>query len=250
MQKLFLNDRFILAVILINCAILFVEEMGVMHPAIVAIDAICLILFGIEMIVKHWVLGVKGYWSDGWNRMDGILVLVGLVSLPGMLWAIKTPNMSVLLVFRALRVFRFFKVIHLFPHFTVIMKNFVRALKDSASLFAGYLVVLFLSSMVSCELFADRAPEFFADPLLSLGSTFRLFTIEGWYEIPDAVCASLERPLSTLVYVYFIGLLVLGGIIFMSLLNSVFVDAMVSDNNDAMMHKLEEIEKKIDELKK
>lgn len=29
-----------------------------------------------------------------------------------------------------------------------------------------------------------------------------------------------------------------------------FVDAMVSDNNDAMMHKLEEIEKKIDEMKK
>lgn len=250
MKKLFLNDRFILAVILINCAILFVEEMGIMHPAIVAIDTICLILFGIEMIVKHWVLGVKGYWSDGWNRMDGILVLVGLVSLPGMLWAIRTPDMSVLLVFRALRVFRFFKVMHLFPHFTVIMKNFVQALKDSASLFAGYLVILFLSSMISCELFAERAPQFFGDPLLSIGSTFRLFTIEGWYEIPDAICADMVRPLSSLVYIYFIGLLVLGGIIFMSLLNSVFVDAMVSDNNEEVLKKLDEIKKELDELKK
>lgn len=51
MKKLFLNDRFILAVILLNCAILFLEEMGMMHPAILAMDVICILLFTIEMLV-------------------------------------------------------------------------------------------------------------------------------------------------------------------------------------------------------
>lgn len=250
MKKLFLNDRFILAVILLNCAILFVEEMGIMHPAIVAADAICILLFTIEMLVKHHELGIRQYWNNGWNRMDGILVLISLISLPGMLLSVETPDLSILLTLRALRMFRFFKVIHLFPNFTTIMQNFGRALHDSASLFVGYLVILFLSSMISCELFAERAPQFFGDPLLSIASTFRLFTIEGWYEIPDAVCDGLIRPLSTLVYVYFIALLVLGGIIFMSLLNSVFVDAMVSDNNDEVLRKLEEIKKELEEIRK
>lgn len=249
MKKLFLNDRFILSVILLNCVILFLEEMGMMHPAVLALDFICILLFTIEMIVKHIELGVKRYWSNGWNRMDGILVLVGLVSLSGMLLPEETPDLSVLLVLRALRIFRFFKVMHLFPNFSTIMKNFGHALRDSASLFVGYLVILFLSSMISCELFAERAPEFFADPLLSIGSTFRLFTIEGWYEIPDAICLGLTRPLSTLVYLYFIALLVLGGIIFMSLLNSVFVDAMVSDNNDEVLKKLEEIKRELEEMR-
>ncbi len=249
-KKLFLNDRFIMSVILLNCVILFVEEMGMMHPAIVAVDVICLLIFTIEMIVKHSQQGAKRYWSNGWNRMDGILVMVGLASLPGMLLPVEAPDLSVLLALRTLRIFRFFKVIHLFPNFTSIMRNFGRALSDSASLFVGYLVILFMSSMISCELFAERAPELFGDPLLSIGSTFRLFTIEGWYEIPDAICADLVRPLSTLVYIYFIGLLVLGGIIFMSLLNSVFVDAMVSDNNDEVLKKLEEIKKELEELKK
>lgn len=248
MKKLFLNDKLILSIIILNCSILFIEEMGYVHPAVLALDTICLILFAIEMIVKHCDQGVKVYWSNGWNRMDGVLVLVGLVSLLGILLPVETPDLSVLLVLRGLRVFRFFKVMHLFPHFTVIMKNFCRALKDSASLFAGYMVVLFLFSMISCELFSTRAPEFFGDPLLSIGSTFRLFTIEGWYEIPEVVCAGLVRPISTLIYVYFIGLLVLGGIIFMSLLNSVFVDAMVSDNNDEVLAKLEKIEKELQEL--
>lgn len=249
MKKLFLNDRFILSVILLNCAVLFVEEMGLMHPTILAVDVICILIFTIEMLVKHSEQGMKLYWSNGWNRMDGTLVLVGLVSLPGMLLAAETPDLSALLVLRALRMFRFFKVIHLFPNFTSIMRNFGRALKDSASLFAGYMVILFLSSMISTELFADRAPEFFGDPLLSIASTFRLFTIEGWYEIPDTVCAGMVRPFSTLVYIYFIALLVLGGIVFMSLLNSVFVDAMVSDNNGEILNKLDEIKKELEELK-
>ena len=250
MKKIFLNDKFILWVILLNCVILFMEEMGYMHPYVILADFVCLVVFFIEMVVKHSTLGLKGYWRSGWNRMDGILVLSGLLSLPSTLGLLHTPDISVLLVLRGLRIFRFFRVMHLFPNFTTIMRNFARALKDSASLFLGYLVVLFLCSMVSCELFAERAPELFGDPLLSISSTFRLFTIEGWYEIPDAVCVDMVRPYSTLVHAYFIGLLVLGGIIFMSLLNSVFVDAMVSDNNEEVLAKLDRIEKELQELRK
>lgn len=250
MKKLFTNDKFILVLIVINCAILFIEEMGMIHPAVIAIDTVCVILFAIEMVIKLRSLGIKQYWSNGWNCLDGILVLISLPSLLPLIWAnIGVPDMSIFLVLRGLRLFRFFKVVHLFPNFGTIMRNFMRALKDSASLFAGYLVIIFLSSMISCALFGERAPEFFGDPLLGLGSTFRLFTIEGWYEIPDAVCAGMARPISSLVYIYFVLLLVIGGIIFMSLLNSVFVDAMVSDNNDELMKELKEIRKELNELK-
>ena len=47
---------------------------------------------------------------------------------------------------------------------------------------------------------------------------------------------------------YFVFILILGGIIGMSFINSIFVDAMVSDNNDDVMKKLEELEAKIDRL--
>lgn len=251
MKKLFLNDRFILMVILVNCVVLFMEEMGMMHPAVIAVDIVCIALFAIEMIVKHIDLGWRGYWQSGWNRMDGVLVLIALPSLYSLFVPSSVvPDLSLLLIFRMLRVFRFFKVMHLFPHFGAIMSNFGQALRDSLSLLVGYIVMLFLASMVSCELFGTLAPEYFADPMTSIGSTFRLFTIEGWYEIPDAVCATLERPWTTLVYLYFVSWLVVGGIIFMSLLNSVFVDAMVSDNNDEVLKKLDAIEKELKELKK
>ena len=52
------------------------------------------------------------------------------------------------------------------------------------------------------------------------------------------------------VRVYFCALLILGGIIGMSFINSIFVDAMVADNNDDVMNKLTELQKTLDELKK
>lgn len=42
--------------------------------------------------------------------------------------------------------------------------------------------------------------------------------------------------------------LVFGGIIGMYFINSIFVDAMVSDNNDEVEAKLDELNKKIDKL--
>ena len=55
---------------------------------------------------------------------------------------------------------------------------------------------------------------------------------------------------ASLVRIYFSLLLIAGGIIGMSLINSIFVDAMVSDNNDDVKAQLSEMEAKIDELTK
>ena len=50
--------------------------------------------------------------------------------------------------------------------------------------------------------------------------------------------------------IYFSLLLFLGGIIGMSLVNSIFVDAMAADNNDEVLEKLEQIEKKLDKIER
>ncbi len=43
-------------------------------------------------------------------------------------------------------------------------------------------------------------------------------------------------------------LLFMGGIIGMSLVNSIFVDAMAADNNDEVLEKLSQLEKKLDKM--
>ena len=48
--------------------------------------------------------------------------------------------------------------------------------------------------------------------------------------------------------IYFVLILILGGIIGLSLVNSIFVDAMVSDNNDELEDKVKQLNDKIDLL--
>lgn len=109
------------------------------------------------------------------------------------------------------------------------------------------MIVIF--AMIGCGLFKDVAPEYFATPLDAIYSTFRIFTGEGWNEIPDTVADGIHSGVAHIIRLYFCLILVLGCIIGMSLLNSIFVDAMVSDNNDDVKDKLNDIEAAIAEIK-
>lgn len=249
MKKLFLNERFILWIILLNACVLCIQESGINVWWVNALDALCTILFCIEMIIKHAEWGFRKYWSQGWNIMDGTLVMLSLPSLVYFIYPAIAFNLSFLLVLRILRIFRFFRVFHLFPNFEKIVKNVGLAMKQSFSVFIGFGILLVVFSLISCAIFRNAAPAYFGTPWESLYSVFRMCTVEGWYEIPDAVVANSPIWTIHLVRVYFITILVTMGLIGMSIINSIFVDAMVSDNNDEVLKKLEEIEKKLDGAK-
>ena len=248
-RKIFLNEHIILCVILINAAIIFAQESGVNSLALSIADIVCTLVFIIEMVVKHIEYGFKGYWCDGWNRMDGILVILSLPSLVAFFVpAGMIGNLSVLLVLRLLRVLRFFRIIHVFPNFSTIARNFGKAMRDSYGVFAGFIVLILIVALVSCALFRDSAPEYFATPIDSIYSIFRICTGEGWNEIPDTIAEGSSVVTARWVRLYFSLLLVLCSIIGLSLVNSIFVDAMVSDNNDDLEKQVKELNDKIDKL--
>ena len=106
-----------------------------------------------------------------------------------------------------------------------------------------------MTSIFSNFLFSDVSPEHFGNPIDSMYSIFKIFTIEGWFEVPDEVASEFEGGIKSLVRIYFIVILFTGGIIGLSLLNSIFVDAMVSDNNDALENEVKNLRLEIIELK-
>ena len=115
----------------------------------------------------------------------------------------------------------------------------------------GALVFLnFMLAMITCNFYAEVAPEYFGNPLVSIYSIFQLFTLEGWNEIPAAIAQSTDpttgQPVLSdsaigITRFYFALVVILGGIFGMSLANAVFVDEMTMDNN-------QELEKKVDSL--
>ena len=248
MKRFFLDERIILVVILINSAVIYLQECGYNPAWIAVVDVICTCLFAIEMIVKIRQEGWRDYWSSGWNRMDGTLVILSVPAVISYFVPTGFVDLSFLMILRILRVFRFFRTFHFFPNFTQIAKNFKRALRESFSVIVGFLILIVVFALISCALFKEAAPDYFETPSASIYSIFQLCTVEGWSDIPKCVSEGLSPSASWWVHLYFCLLLIVGGIIGMSLVNSIFVDAMVSDNNDGIEQKLREIEDKIDKL--
>ena len=242
-------------VIIFNAILIFCEESGLNHVALELLDILCTLVFLVEMILKHQKYGLKGYWSKGLNIMDGILVIVSLPSIVFFFMGSDVTGPSFLLVLRIFRVFRFFRLVRLFPDFAVIARNFKLAMEQSRAILLAFCVIIVTFALIGCCLFKEAAPEYFGTPIDGIYTTFRLFTIEGWFDIPEAVVQGLGENVggssviwNHLIRLYFSFLLIIGGIIGMSLINSIFVDAMVSDNNDDVKAQLLEMEKKLDLL--
>ena len=250
-KQLFLNEKILLIVIIINTLVIFFQESNFKLQTYLYLDVVCTIFFVIEMIVKIKTFSFKEYWKDNWNRFDFILVCS---STPAILTTFFDAgilsNLSVLLTLRLLRVFRLFRAFHFFPNINKIAEGLSRALNQSKAILLGFFVIIIISGLINCCLFKDIAPEYFSTPLDSIYTVFRIFTVEGWYEIPDAIAATTTPFIGKISRLYFCLLLCSGGIIGMSFVNSVFVDAMAEDNNDKVLEKLERIEKKLEELEK
>lgn len=250
-RKIFLNEHFILCIIIANACIIFAQESGVVSKALSAADLICTIIFIIEMVVKQKEYGLKGYWRSGWNKLDGILVILSLPSLVAFFVpAGVLGNLSMLLILRLFRVLRFFRIIHIFPNFSTIAKNFSKAMRESYGVFTGFFILILIVALISCALFRTSSPEYFATPIDSIYSIFRICTGEGWNEIPDSIAEGSSVVTARWVRLYFSILLVICSIIGLSLVNSIFVDAMVSDNNDDLEKQVKELNRKIDQLLK
>ncbi len=251
LKKIFLNDKIIMAFILLNAIIIYLQVRGCESTTLDILDIVCTCIFIIEMAVKHREYGVRGYWSNGWNRMDGILVILSIPSLINVFVPTIAGSLSVLLILRVLRVLRFFRVMHFFPNFAKVIKGFKIAMQQSYGVLLSFFVIIVVFGLLNCSLFQDADPEHFSTPLRSIYSVFQICTIEGWYEIPNSVAEYYGNStiLPHLIRTYFTLLLIMGGIIGMSFINSIFVDAMVADNNDDLEKQLETLQNSVNELK-
>lgn len=246
--KIFLSDRVVLSAILINSMIIFLLSFKQFSSNVVlqSIDHSLTIFFIIEVIVKLRYFGVKGYFSDSWNIFDFTIVLLSSITLLTLF--MHSGDLTFLLVLRLARVLRFVRMLRFVPGIDHLVSGTVRASKSSLFVVVCLLVYIYILAVISCSLFGNIAPEYFDNPLLSLYSTFKLFTIEGWYEIPDLVAQRTSLLWGSLTRIYFIIVIFTGGVMGMSLVNAVFVDEMTMDNTESLERQVDRLERKLDAL--
>jgi len=250
-RKLFLNDKFILWLILINSAILFLGGYSStqQHKLILSIaDNLITALFILELVVKFSEFGVKKYFSSDWNKLDFVLIIISIPAFIAFILNLNVVDFSFLLVFRIMRVFKAFRFFKFIPDMGKLINGIRRALKTSVFILLGFIIYIFITGIFSYNLFQNSGSEYFSSPLMSLYSTFKIFTVEGWFEIPENITMSYSQLGSFFTYLYFIFIVLTGGVFGLSLVNSILVDSMVSDNNDELEKKVDNLDTKISEI--
>lgn len=252
LNRLFLDERKIIWLIVVNAIVLFALGFELPERYLIplnVLDDVITALFIVELVVKIQARGLRGYLSTNWNRFDLVLIVLSLPSLSAHFVDLRGLDLSYLLVFRVCRVFKFFRFLRFIPGIDQMLQGVMRALRASVMLLLAFFVALFMVSLLSTKLFGAASPEHYGNPLRALYSTFKIFTVEGWFEVPDAVTENMTGPAAFFGRLFFSLLLLGAGVMGLSLVNSVFVDAMVADNNDSLEAKVDALREEIAKLR-
>ena len=248
-KAFFTNDRTILTLVVINTITSFIGGYWQSSRTFLWIDSFFTIIFLLEAVVKIREYGWSCYWRENWNKFDLLITLIAVPSLLNLFIETGVAT-NILLSLRALRIFKSFRLLKFIPNINGLLKGIGLAMKASLIVTIAFAVLLLIVSILFSSIFGTISPELFGDPGVSLFTIFKLFTGDGWSEIPLEIAENSSELLGRLVRILFAVLFFAGGILGLSLVNSIFVDAMASDNNDEVLQKLESLEKKIDDLQK
>lgn len=259
LKNFFLSEKMMMGAILANAIVIFVMSFpNLWHdPLLEGLDQFFILLFLIEAIVKISVLSPKTYFNNHWNKFDFFIVVASLPSL--LMWFFPIANTSLVTILRLFRLIRFIRLVRFIefvPNLAKVLEGIGRAMKASILILLALFFLNFMLSIFTCHMYAEIAPKYFGNPLISAYSIFQLFTIEGWNEIPGEIAKNTPED-DTWSYLFFIGftrfyfviIVLIGGIFGMSLANAVFVDEMTLDNNRELEDRIEDLTAEIKEIK-
>ncbi len=245
-----ISEKTVIAVILLNALAMMLQGTDETFTGGLwfRVDYACVLYFLLEAVLKIRRFGWRAYKAKSWNRFDFIILLA---SLPVLLtpWA-DLHQFGAVPILRMGRLFRLFRLLRFIPNRDHLVEGVRRALKASVGVFLALFLLNLILAMGATMLFGSLAPEHFGDAFRSFYSIFKVFTVEGWYEIPETLAERAESPTwGLLVRAYFMLAVVLGGLLGFSLANAVFVDEMMMDNNDVLERKIDALQVEIRALR-
>jgi len=254
LKRLF-SETVVLAIIVLNTAALVLDGFPNIHAhygeLLHTFDLACLIYYVLEVFAKVGIMSWPSYIKDNWNKFDFSIVLLGIPALIDPIFPGEFRGAEAILFLRMGRFLRFFRMLRFIPNVSHIWNGILRSLKASVGIFLVLFILNLITAMGANGLFAKYAPEYFGDPYISFYSMFKVFTIEGWYEIPDELALNEEITPGMLVFIrsYFALSVIIGGVLGLSLANAVFVDEMTLDNNDELEQLVLDMRKEIADYK-
>ena len=238
----------ITGLILINAIVLGLET----SPSVVlsygnllsVLDTVILAVFIIEIAIKMVYRGL-GFFKNGWNVFDFLVVSIALI-----------PASGPFAVVRALRILRVLRLLSMVPQMRTVVQAFIVAIPGMLSIVALILLIFYVSAVLATNLFGQDFPVWFGHIGRSMYSLFQIMTLESW-------SMGIVRPIMKLypyAWVFFVPFILLTSFAVINLFIGVIVDSMQSQHRQVsnelitesslIEEKLNTVEQEIGELRR
>jgi hypothetical protein len=194
--------------------------------------------FLLEMILKHVAYGLKQYWFDALNAIDGVIVVLSCVDAFSFLAQVDSVvggGIAVLRAFRLFRIVRAVKLVRYFPSLVQQIKVLRASLAAISSLCALIFLWIVIFAILGMSIFGGKlvdadtgsTPRLNFDSFFNaLLSVFVIFTTEGFPSI-FANCA--EGAGFAVAIPYFYVLLFVGTFILFNLFVAIIIEEFRSN---------------------
>ena len=221
-------DRIIIALIILNAAILGLEtsaEMNAKYGSLFSfINQFVLGVFILEAVMKITAVApqVSKYFKNGWNIFDFSIIVLSLVPATG----------QFAMIARLARLLRVLRLISALPELRLIVTTLLRSIPGMANVMLLMSVIFYIYAIMGFHLFHEHDPEHWRNVGISLLTLFRIATLEDW---TDVMYKGME--LAPIAWVYFVSFVVFGTFVIINL----FIAIVINNLDEAKAEKLKEL---------
>ncbi|MGH1537561.1 MAG: ion transporter [Gammaproteobacteria bacterium] len=221
-------DRIIIALIILNAAILGFETSPVLNAKygnlFALINQTVLGVFILEAVLKIIAVSphVSKYFKNGWNLFDFSVIVLSLVPATG----------QFAMIARLARLLRVLRLISALPELRLIVSTLLRSIPGMANVMLLMSVIFYIYAIMGFHLFHEHDPEHWRNVGISLLTLFRIVTLEDW---TDVMYKGME--LAPFAWVYFVSFVVFGTFVIINL----FIAIVINNLDEAKAEKLNEL---------
>ncbi len=222
-------EYFIIGVILANGLLLGMETSPTLTEQYGGLfdigHQIALAVFIVEALIKMFASSprVSGYFRDGWNIFDFLVIVFALIPATG----------QFAMIARLARLLRVLRLISAVKDLRIIVSALVRSIPSVGHVMVLMGIMVYIYAIMGHHLFHEHDPENWRNLGVSVLTLFNIITLEGW---TDVMYTAMK--LHPLAWVYFVSFVVIGTFVVVNL----FVAIIINNLDEAKLERLHEIE--------
>ena len=174
---------------------------------------IILAIFVLEALIKMVASSprVVGYFRDGWNVFDFLVIVVALIPFAGQFATIA----------RLARLLRVMRLVSTIKDLRVIVTALVNSIPSVGHVIMLMGIIVYIYAIIGYHLFSEHDPEHWRNLGYAVLTLFNIITFDGW---TDVMFAAMD--LNLLAWVYFISFVVVGTFVVINLFIAILIDKM------------------------